>query len=97
VARTLAFAHATTADASAALARLAVFQLPADTWERAGADLTGVSPQRLEAAAKTLSIGRESIVVFGDLRKLEGPVRDVCRELGLTPEVIPAPPKPAKK
>ncbi|WP_242353389.1 MULTISPECIES: pitrilysin family protein [unclassified Anaeromyxobacter] len=91
VARWQAFRFDTTSQRIGAVEELFFSDLPLDAWEGLPASIASLTPERIQAAAQAVNVGREQIVVQGDAATLAPALRDA----GLSPEVLPAP-QPAR-
>lgn len=87
VARDYAFQFDTVGDVQDRLEESAFLGLPADHWERQAAAIASLTPERLQAAARSLGPGREVVVIVGD-RKALGPQLQAA---GYQVEAPPAP------
>jgi hypothetical protein len=71
LARELPFRFQTVADAGARLAEAAIAGREPSYWERYPASLDSLDGVRIQAFARSLSIGREVVAVMGDREVLE--------------------------
>jgi predicted Zn-dependent peptidase len=92
-ARALAFRFESADQARAALQWLAVHGDPPDALEHLATQLAAVDGAAVQGALAEAAVGREGIVVGGDAAVIE----PALRALGLEPEVIRPPEKPATK
>jgi len=88
-ARQQAYRFDTAEGAALGLVQLAAAGLPPDAWERYPAELAAVTPAVVQAAARTMAVGREAILVVGDAAALV----PALTAKGLASEVVAAPPK----
>ncbi len=75
VARQYGFRFDTVAGASDALEELALERLPPDWFEKQPGSIAGLDPERIQAAARSLALGREAVVAVGDRETLEPQLR----------------------
>lgn len=88
VARRYGFRFDTVAGAADALEELALEGRPPDWFERLPGSIAGLDPERLQAAARSLALGREAVVAVGDRGLLEPQLR----RAGYQVEVLAAAP-----
>lgn len=86
VAREFASRFDTVAGAADALETIALHDLPADHFDRMPASIAALDAARIQAAARSLTVGREVIVVSADRAVLPA-----LEAAGLAPEVRPEP------
>lgn len=87
VARDYGFRFDTVAGATDALEELALERRPADWFEKQPESIAGLDPERIQAAARSLALGREAVVVLGDREALEPQLR----KAGYQVEVVAEP------
>jgi zinc protease len=75
VARDYGFRFDTVAGASEALEELALDRRPPDSFEKQADSIASLDPGRMQAAARSLALGREAVVVVGDREVLEPQLR----------------------
>lgn len=75
VAREYGFRFDTVAGASDAIEELALERRPPDWFEKQPESIAGLDPERIQAAARSLALGREVVVVVGDRGALEPQLR----------------------
>ncbi len=92
VARSFAFRFDTVAENVAALDRMAVYGLPPDHYEGQPASIASLDAGRIQAAAGSLSVGREVAVIQGDAATL----LPQLRAAGFEVEVVKPPAAPAR-
>jgi zinc protease len=86
VARAFASRFDTVHRAADALETIALHGLPPDHFDRMPARIASLDAGRIQAAARTLSLGREVVVAAGDAALVPG-----LAGAGLAPEVLPEP------
>ena len=76
------------------LQQIAVRGLPPDHWERFPASIASLTPERIQAAARRLSLGNEVVVIIGDQTALAGQLRRAGFAVEVLHEANPEPEKP---
>ena len=74
-----------------ALRRLALEGRPDDYWETYPQTLTSLDSAKLQAAARSLSIGREAVVVVGSAARLRPLLEGAAYKVAVSPEPPPEP------
>jgi len=86
VARSFGFAFDTVGSVARALEQLPALGLPPEYYETMPASIASLTPERVQAAARALALGREVVVVVADSQA----VLPQLRRAGLEPELLPA-------
>lgn len=86
VARDFAARFETVGDAADGLETIALHGLPPDHYDRMPERIASLDAARIQAAARSLALGREVVVVSGDRV-----VVPALTAAGLAPEVLPEP------
>jgi len=93
LARNHALAFDTASGAAGRLERIALHRLPPDYWERQAASTASLTPERIQAVARSVAIGRETVIVVADRRS----VLQSLQAAGFEVEVQAEPASPAAR
>lgn len=93
VARTFAMRFDTVRQAAGALAKVALFDRPADYWEKYPDGIAALTPAAMQAAAKRMNLGAETVVIVGEAKTL----KPQLEAAGFKVELAPAPSLTAAK
>ncbi len=93
LARAFARRFVTVRGAASGLQEIALRGLPPDYWERAPASIASLSSERIQASGRSLSIGKEVIVIVGDRSVVLPRLQSAGFQVEVLPEPAPASPE----